>query len=184
MLFSNKTPDEIADNIEKENADFVFLQELSYRNSQALKKTQAFKMYPYKQNVPIGETTGIATWSKYPLSEMDTAHASPFSQLRSVADVNGHRLVLWNVHINSPVRGANGVSNWKRDLTLLQSRLKTENGDILVAGDFNSTWTHKRFRNLMGSRFPRCSCNTRPWLRAHLASGQRAVGSLWRLDSH
>lgn len=155
MLYKNENPSQISDYIKRKNPDFVFLQEVSYGNTKALKKSDAYKMYPYKHELPIGETTGIATWSKYPLSNTEVMFGSPFAQLRSVANVNGRNLVLWNIHTNSPVRGTgyDGVASWNKDMDLLKNRLHSETEDVLAAGDFNAAWNHSPFQDILGDMY-------------------------------
>ena len=54
------------------------------------------------------------------------------------------------VHPNSPVRGAQ--SEWSQGLSVIQS-LSGYNHAYLLCGDFNSTWDHARFRELLGDTF-------------------------------
>ena len=55
-----------------------------------------------------------------------------------------------SVHPNSPVRGAQDL--WDRGLSVIGS-LSDYDHTYLVMGDFNSTWDHRRFRELLGSSF-------------------------------
>ena len=54
------------------------------------------------------------------------------------------------VHPNSPVRGAQDL--WDEGLSTIQS-LKEYDHAYLIMGDFNSTWDHARFRDLLGTSF-------------------------------
>lgn len=55
-----------------------------------------------------------------------------------------------SVHPNSPVRGAQDL--WDEGLSVIGS-LAGYDHSYLVMGDFNSTWNHARFRELLGSDF-------------------------------
>ncbi len=55
-----------------------------------------------------------------------------------------------SVHPNSPVRGAQDL--WDEGLSVIGS-LSDYNHAYLIMGDFNSTWDHARFRELLGSTF-------------------------------
>lgn len=168
ILWDNKTPDAIAAAIERRNPDIVFLQEFSYRDFEVLRKSQAFTMYPHKQMAPGGGPEGIATWSKFPLIEKEVARFPGFPSLRAVADVNGRALVLWNVHVHAPLGGNSQVKDWKGDIVGLRERLRQESGDVIIAGDFNATWTHRRYQDLLKNGYhdahvDRGQGNARTW---------------------
>lgn len=54
------------------------------------------------------------------------------------------------VHPNSPIRGAQDL--WDEGLGVISS-LASYDHAYLVMGDFNSTWDHARFRELLGTSF-------------------------------
>ncbi len=55
-----------------------------------------------------------------------------------------------SVHPNSPVRGAQDL--WDEGLSTIGT-LSDYNHAYLIMGDFNSTWDHARFRELLGATF-------------------------------
>ena len=63
----------------------------------------------------------------------------------------GDRVIrVVSVHPNSPVRGAQDL--WDRGLSVIGSLAGYDHA-YLIMGDFNSTWDHARFRELLGSSF-------------------------------
>jgi endonuclease/exonuclease/phosphatase (EEP) superfamily protein YafD len=64
--------------------------------------------------------------------------------------VGGRTLRVVSVHPNSPVRGAQDL--WDEGLSVIGS-LSDYDHAYLIMGDFNSTWDHARFRELLGTSF-------------------------------
>lgn len=64
--------------------------------------------------------------------------------------VGGQTVRIVAVHPNSPVRGAE--DEWAAGLKVIQS-LADYNHAYILMGDFNSTWDHARFRELLGTTF-------------------------------
>lgn len=65
-------------------------------------------------------------------------------------EIGGLAVRVVSVHPNSPVRGAQDL--WDEGLGVIGS-LADYDHTYLVMGDFNSTWDHARFRELLGSGF-------------------------------
>ena len=65
-------------------------------------------------------------------------------------EIGGLTVRVVSVHPNSPVRGAQDL--WDEGLGVIGS-LADYNHTYLVMGDFNSTWDHARFRELLGADF-------------------------------
>ena len=65
-------------------------------------------------------------------------------------EIGGLAVRVVSVHPNSPVRGAQDL--WDEGLGVIGS-LADYDHTYLVMGDFNSTWDHARFRELLGADF-------------------------------
>ena len=64
--------------------------------------------------------------------------------------IGGTTVRVVSVHPNSPTRGAQDL--WNEGLSVIGT-LSNYDHAYLVMGDFNSTWDHARFRELLGSTF-------------------------------
>ena len=64
--------------------------------------------------------------------------------------IGGATVRVVSVHPNSPTRGAQDL--WNEGLSVIGT-LSNYDHAYLVMGDFNSTWDHARFRELLGSTF-------------------------------
>lgn len=147
VRYDNPTPSRIIDEIQQTDADIVFIQEMTDPMYRLWRSSGALDPYPYEFNSIDNGAQGLAIFSKFPFLEKEIFEGPGFPQQRAVVEINGRELILWNVHTKSPVGGA--ISQWKGDLDHVQSRLHSENGDVLMAGDFNATWSHKPFRDII-----------------------------------
>ncbi|KAB8290092.1 endonuclease/exonuclease/phosphatase family protein [Bifidobacterium avesanii] len=64
--------------------------------------------------------------------------------------MGGHQVRFVSAHPNSPTRGKQGL--WGAGLGTIGD-LKDYDWTYVIMGDFNSTWDHPRFRELLGDRF-------------------------------
>jgi endonuclease/exonuclease/phosphatase (EEP) superfamily protein YafD len=147
IRYDNENPSLEVGEIQRVNADIVFLQEITPHGYQLLRDAGAFTAYPYHVLDTRNGATGLAMFSKFPLREATVKSGPGYPQQRAVADMNGRQIVLWNVHLRSPVAGP--IEDWRGDLDYLRNNLQAETGDVLVAGDFNATWSHTPFRKLI-----------------------------------
>lgn len=97
-----------------------------------------------------GGRNGI--WSLAPMSNISTNLLPIDTSAMPAADIQiGNQLVrIVSVHPNSPVRGAQDV--WEEGLSVIGS-LSDYDHAYLIMGDFNSTWDHAHFRQLLGTTF-------------------------------
>jgi endonuclease/exonuclease/phosphatase (EEP) superfamily protein YafD len=147
IRYDNQDPLQEVDEIQRVAADIVFLQEITPRGYQRLGDAGAFDSYPYRQIDARTGATGLAIFSKFPLREATVEQGPGYPQQRAVTTIEGHDVVLWNVHLRSPVAGP--IEQWRGDLDFLRRKLHAETGDVLAAGDFNATWSHAPFRKLL-----------------------------------
>lgn len=152
VMFDNHSPEDVGNQIKQTNADIVMLEELTEPHVQAILSTGAFDNYPYwfVKAATCGPR-GLGIFSKYPLTEQHAVESPGFPQMRAVADVDGEPLVLWNVHIRAPVEGS--PTGWLGDMKQLNRRIHNETGAVLIAGDFNATYGHRPYRDLLTGDF-------------------------------
>lgn len=151
IRFDNQDPLLEVEEIKRVNADLVFLQEITPIGYEILNEAGAFNDYPYSAIDSRMGARGLAIFSKHPLREASVEPSPGYPQQRAVANINGRDIVLWNVHLLSPVTGQ--IENWRADHEFLRKKLHAETGDVLVAGDFNSTWSHTPFRKLIDNGY-------------------------------
>ena len=107
-------------------------------------------LLPNRISHPAGRAAGNAVYSVHqPVAtgEVPDSHF-PMPLIRLTAEANGQRAVveLTNVHVRAPV--GVGLPKWRSDLAAL-GRLASQPGNVVLAGDFNATYDHAEFREIL-----------------------------------
>jgi endonuclease/exonuclease/phosphatase family metal-dependent hydrolase len=135
-------------------ADVLFLQELTDGAAIRLQKAGLDSVLPYQVLEPVVRgPKGSGIWARYPLH--DGLAVAPASRSRPVArlDVPGGQSVqLVCVHLRPPrpSHAPSGAARWRAEMATLPGP-----GDVpvIMAGDFNATLDHARFRQVLGQGY-------------------------------
>lgn len=142
--------------VRAQNVEILCLQELTDSFIVELQAAGIGNYLPYyvisegASSVSNGGRNGI--WTLAPMSNV-SGNLLPIETSSMPAaniSIGGRTLRVVSVHPNSPVRGAQDL--WDRGLSVIGS-LSNYDHTYLVMGDFNSTWNHARFRELLGTSF-------------------------------
>lgn len=152
----NASAAEIVSLVKSRNVEALCLEELSDAEIQSLSEAGLDELLPYHvisdaaSQINNGGRNGI--WTAASMSNVSTNLLPINTSSMPAADivVGGTTVRIVAVHPNSPVRGAQ--SEWSEGLSVIQS-LSGYSHAYLLCGDFNSTWDHARFRELLGSTF-------------------------------
>lgn len=105
---------------------------------------------PYRISEPAYDAGGSAVYSRHPLELVglvpDTAFKMPTVRLRAEADGAAAVLDVTNVHVVPPVEDQ--LPRWRGDLAAV-GRAADLPGTRLLLGDFNATYDHAEFRDLL-----------------------------------
>ena len=131
-------------------ADVLFLQELTDGAVTRLQKAGLESVLPYQVLEPVVYgPKGSGIWARYPMR--DGLAVPPASRSRPVASLEvpgGQSVQLVCVHLRPPraSRSPSGAARWRAEMELLPGP-----GDVpvIMAGDFNATLDHARFRALL-----------------------------------
>lgn len=148
LLFDNVHMEGIAGEIRRARPDVVVLQELSPANLDALQKSGALEDFPFTLTTPKPNPTGSGVFSKLPFVAADSWNVFGMNNARITLEVGGRRLRLYDIHTNAPF-GAPGAPRWEQQLASIRASVVRENDPLIVAGDFNATYGHRRFRDLL-----------------------------------
>ena len=107
-------------------------------------------LLPNRISDPARHAAGNAVYSVHELvatGEVPDSHF-PMPVIRLTAEAHGQRAVVdvTNVHARAPV--GVGLPKWRRDLAAL-GRLVSRPGNVVLAGDFNASYDHAEFRDLL-----------------------------------
>ncbi len=165
LLYANPRPEDVPRALAALDADvFAFTEYTAEHASIVLASTLAHE-YPYRIEYPKPGSGGSAIWSRYPLSEID----APDLRVRSSAAVvdSPEQVTLFVVHLPSPMAS---LGEWRDELGRL-ALLVTAGAPAMVIGDFNASYWHPQFRDVLDAG----------WRDAHQMTG-RGFSSSWPTD--
>lgn len=155
-LNGNASAEEIVQVCREQNVEILCLQELPPSYIQELLDAGIGEVLPYYlvSDVATYVSNGgrNAIWTAAPMENI-SSNLLPIdtSSMAAGTVTIGSTLVrIVSVHPNSPVRGAQDL--WDAGLATIGT-LSEYNHAYLIMGDFNSTWDHVRFRELIGDSF-------------------------------
>lgn len=109
-------------------------------------------LLPHRISDPTDDAAGSAVYSSHPLEQVGLIPDTPFRMptVRLTAEAGGSVAVLevTNVHALPPVDVR--VDQWRSDLAAV-GRLAGRPGNRLLIGDFNATYDHSEFRQLLAA---------------------------------
>lgn len=148
----NTNYDAVLAQIRREQADLVFIQEISSGWATALEALR--DTHPYRAIAIDARTPyfGMAVYSRFPLENVDTG--DPVNEevpiIRADAVVGKLRVHLVNVHLSPPEGGWLSELRYKQ-YPWLTKYVSARSGPILIAGDFNCTVWSPLYRDLARS---------------------------------
>ncbi|MBT0565326.1 endonuclease/exonuclease/phosphatase family protein [Williamsia sp. CHRR-6] len=129
--------------------DILTLVELTPQAQQRLSRTALSTHLPYAYVMPGRGGVGSAIVSRYPLRETIHFDEFEFNNVRAVIDLPGSLpTAVYALHPIPPYPYDPG--NWVREMGRIRSILQSEKvSRVVAAGDFNATWDHAQFRELL-----------------------------------
>ncbi|MGC4960006.1 endonuclease/exonuclease/phosphatase family protein [Gordonia sp. DT218] len=149
MLFGGADVDALAREVGAADADFLSVQEVTPDALTRLRASPIGRRLPFSFALPGSTAIGTAMFSRTPLSGQVDLEGTALHNLAGVTDLPGasgtHVLA---VHPGAPLPGRTNI--WRSDLDLLGTYLRAlPPGRMIAAGDFNATWDHAGYRNLL-----------------------------------
>jgi endonuclease/exonuclease/phosphatase (EEP) superfamily protein YafD len=149
LFAMNTRADALADEIMGAAADVVLLQELSFANLPALRRRGVIDAYAHTLVDARADAFGTAILSRFPLVDAEIWRAAQVPMARGTILVGDRAVRIHCVHPRAPF-GPRGMARWRDQLASVRAAIRTEPRPLIVAGDFNATWGHARFRDLLG----------------------------------
>lgn len=147
LWYRNPDPSATAAAVISLDADVLVLVEYTSQHAEALRLAGASTAYPYRWEAPAELGSGLAVLSRVPLgpaTPIPTRGGGATMELRPP----GGLATLDVVHPIAP-RNRWGLANWTKDYAVLRSTLDGVPANTIVAGDFNATGAHRRYRELL-----------------------------------
>ncbi len=181
VRFNNRNPIALGRELAGWEADVLFLQELTPDHLVPFKEAGAFERYPYSYVDARYGSFGGGIWSRYPLSEGETFTLGGYPFVRAVADVDGQPVRLVNVHAKAPSRNW-AVPFWKEQLAGLGREARADSRPVVIAGDFNATYGHRPFRDLLAAGLKEAHIEAGRGWAVTWPRGGRVIPPVYRLD--
>ena len=150
MLYGRADARAIVARIEADDVDVLAVEELTPAAVESLGAAGIRDVMPYAWYHSAPGATGTGIWSRLPFSNATAERGfSMFTVSARLQMPSGQRVSLVAVHPSAPY--PQSPQGWLDDLASLRSLLhdRLPAGPVVVAGDFNATWDHARFRGLL-----------------------------------
>ncbi len=167
LLYSNPRIAELADQLSELDPDVIVFSEFTIEHQATLLAQPLATSYRHQINRDGLYAGGVAVWSKYPVSENDRIDTTNYMVDASLEGPDGP-IRIFAVHPPTPISDHDG---WARDLVLIGESADDARDPTLVIGDFNASYWHPTFRDLL----------RRGFIDAHMANG-RGWSTSWPTD--
>ncbi|TLM87457.1 endonuclease/exonuclease/phosphatase family protein [Pseudarthrobacter sp. NamE5] len=161
----------IVELVREERVDLLVIAEYTQELADRLSAAALPALLPHQVAHPQRRAGGAAIYSSLGLREVGVVPDTPFRMpvvsvdLPQAGQEASLRVVA--VHALAPVE--DGLEQWRNDLAALD-RIDAGSGPLLLAGDFNATFDHREFRELLAGGSGR-----RPLVDVATAAGNRLV---------
>jgi endonuclease/exonuclease/phosphatase (EEP) superfamily protein YafD len=149
IFLGRADPAALVARIREERVDVLTVVELTPSAVQSLAEAGMAGQLPYSYVRARNGGGGAGVYSRYPLSGGEQLPGFALDNVRVSMAVPGAAMVsVYAVHVQPP--WPQPVDVWAAELDRLNSSLRQRHGEpVLVGGDFNATYDHRRFRTLL-----------------------------------
>ncbi|MCA9604587.1 MAG: endonuclease/exonuclease/phosphatase family protein [Myxococcales bacterium] len=150
LLYVNQTPEVLLEELLAARADVLVLEEVSPQWIALLTSPRVTDAFPYRDLVARDDAFGIAILSQHPITRSELVDLVGVPMLDATVRVAGTDLRVLGVHTLPPV-DAEYADVWRRQLAALVRHVRTAEGPLVVAGDFNATLFHQGVHDLQAA---------------------------------
>jgi endonuclease/exonuclease/phosphatase (EEP) superfamily protein YafD len=154
LHYGNGDPRAVVELVRAKDVDVLCIQELTPQAALGLRRAGIDELLPERLLIPEPGTEGSGIYSRHPLRELGTGRlAAPgFAMASATVTVPAAGTVeLASVHPLPPT-GQSTVEEWADGLSELP-RATPAAGMRILAGDFNATFDHAEFRDIVDSGY-------------------------------
>jgi endonuclease/exonuclease/phosphatase (EEP) superfamily protein YafD len=144
---------ELVGQVRAAKAHLLTIEELTPQALERIEKTDLRSLLPYEFVVPGDGGVGTGIFSRYPLRNTAELNDFGLNNLRAEVDLPGAaNTTVFAVHPIPPYPYE--PWRWVEEMKRLRAIIHATATDrVIVSGDFNSTWDHKQFRDLLTDGF-------------------------------
>jgi len=145
LLYGNGQVNEVADVLTGQSADLIVFTEYTAEHQAVLLAHSLVDDFPHREELDGLFAGGTAVWSRHPLTPLPNAEMTNYDVDVSVDGPDG-TFRLWAIHPAFPFN-----PGWTGDLDTVARRAPTIEAPLVVAGDFNASYWHPAFRDILGT---------------------------------
>jgi endonuclease/exonuclease/phosphatase (EEP) superfamily protein YafD len=131
------------------DVDVLALEELTVDARNAMEDAGLDELLPHSVAAPDIGPRGNGIWSRHPLDAVAVPDGFRRTPVAVEVDVGEQTVFVAVVHPPSPFPA--NTAEWSAELGRLADWLGTIDGPAVVAGDFNATYDHRAFRDLLAT---------------------------------
>ncbi|EOM75626.1 endonuclease/exonuclease/phosphatase family protein [Rhodococcus rhodnii] len=145
-------PDALVRMIAERDVDLVTVQELTFGSVERLDAAGIGDLLPYRFTAPKEDGSGGGTgiYSRYPVTDGEVARGFAMANVTARLDVDGREVAVAALHPLPPF--PEPAWRWAGEMERIGDVLTgfaADGAPVVVCGDFNSTWSHTRYRALL-----------------------------------
>ncbi len=133
------------------DVDVIALQETTAEFVAGLEKAGVSALFPHAVVAAAPDWEGAGVWSRRPLRDEVVARRGTLYRVEATVRLGASESpddpTVMSVHVHAPWPGPPGP--WHEQLEELRTRFRDATRPLVVAGDFNATLDHARFRRLL-----------------------------------
>jgi len=151
LHFGRADPGQLLGLARARDVDLLVLSELTPEAERSLRDAGVDRLFPESVSDPRPGAMGAGIWSRWPLADRGRLETRAAQPVASVEVPDSIPFNLAGVHITAP-EGPRSTSEWASDFDALPTA-GTPGLPLILAGDFNATLDHERFRRLEATGF-------------------------------
>jgi endonuclease/exonuclease/phosphatase (EEP) superfamily protein YafD len=151
-LYGRADADVVVDLVESQHVEVLAVQELTPDFEAALADAGLDDLLAHSFTVPAADSAaGSGLWSSTPLTEQEQPLGTSFAMPSALVGVGSTEVRVTVVHPYPPMPAE--TTTWRTELVELTDQVHSDETPQIMAGDFNATYDHASFRQVLGSRF-------------------------------
>jgi endonuclease/exonuclease/phosphatase (EEP) superfamily protein YafD len=155
ILLGKADPHAIVSLVDEHEPDVLTVVELTPAGHRGLLDAGLAERLPYSHVSTASGGNGTGIYSRHPLAD-EQRHDGYITELLSsrIAVPGGPKPLVFAVHPVPP--WPRHPEAWVRELAAIRqmlAKIPDDEGPVIVAGDFNATFDHKRYRDLLTGRY-------------------------------
>ncbi|MEV6769760.1 endonuclease/exonuclease/phosphatase family protein [Nocardia sp. NPDC051030] len=151
LLFGKADADSVVQAVRDSGVEVLTLEELTPEILERLRRAGLGDVLPYDFTQASPGGGGTAIFSRYPLQDGVKFDGFSMNQLRAtMIHPSRGRVTVFAFH---PIPPNVDFAAWQHELRRIRELLDEQTGQVIVGADFNSTYDHALYRDLLNGRY-------------------------------